>query len=61
MNPAVLALVPFDVEDEPEPHAELVAAQRVSAADIVRAAGIIGAFPSASYLGGEARLLASGA
>lgn len=52
MNP-VLALVPFDVEDEPEPHAELAAAQKPTPADVMRAAGILGLFADGSYLSGE--------
>jgi len=49
---AYLVLSPYDVEDEPEPHPELVRAQRPTASQVTEAAAVLGAFPAESYLAG---------
>lgn len=53
---AYLLLSPFDAEDEPVPHEELVRSQRPGPAQVMQAAAVLGLFADASYLGGEARL-----
>lgn len=53
---AYLVLSPYDAEDEPVPHPELVRAQKVTAVQVMQAALVLGAFPESSYLGGQARV-----
>lgn len=40
----------------PEPHPELVLAQRPTVPELVEAAAVLGAFPDGSYLSGEVRV-----
>lgn len=56
---AYLVLSPFDVEDDPAPHAELVRAQRPTASQVTEAAAILGLFAEGSYLSGHARVTAA--
>jgi len=53
---AYLVLSPYDTEDEPLPHPELVRAQRPTAAQVTEAAGILGLLPDGSYLAGDVKL-----
>lgn len=52
----VLLLPAYDAGDDAEPHADLVAAQRPTPAQVMTAAGILGGFPPGSYLGGEVQV-----
>jgi hypothetical protein len=48
--------VEIDGGDFPDPHPELVLAQRPSVPELVEAAAVLGAFPDGSYLAGEIRV-----
>ncbi len=52
---AYLVLAPFDGDANPEPHPDLVRAQRPGTALFIMAAVTLGVLPGASYLAGDAR------
>ena len=53
---AYLVLAPLDGGDDPEPHPDLVRAQRPDAARFMTAALVLGPFPERSYLAGDVRV-----
>lgn len=53
---ACLVLAPFDAEDEPVPHADLVRAPPPDPVQVTEAAGVLGLLPDGSYLSGQIRI-----
>lgn len=53
---AFLVLSPYETEDEPVPHPELVRVQRPTVSQVMQAAVTLGVFPDGSYLAGRLRL-----
>lgn len=54
---AVLVLAPLAPDGipfaDPDPHPELIRAQRPTVSQLMEAAAVLGAFPASSYLTGE--------